>query len=53
MNRLLDNLSDKKQVINYYQKKRGLKEIYSMTMADNTTEQIISLQGLNKYILKS
>lgn len=53
MNRLLDCLSDKKQVISYYQKKRGLKEIYSMTMTDNTTEQIISLQGLNKYILKS
>lgn len=53
MNRLLESLSEKKQVISYYQKKRGLRESYSTTLGDTVTEKIIELQGLEQYLLKS
>jgi len=53
MNQLLEKLSDKKQVISYYQKKRGLRESYSATIGDDITEEIIKLQGLETYLLKS
>ena len=43
----------KKQVINYYEKKRGLREVYSMTKGSDATKEMIKLQGLEKYNLKS
>jgi transposase len=53
INGIIDKLSSKQQVINYYPKSRGLKEIYSMTRVDEQTERMIELQGLEKYQLKS
>lgn len=53
INELLERLSDKKQVISYYQKKRGLRESHSTTLGDPVTEEIVKLQGLEQYILKS
>lgn len=53
INRILEMLGDKQQLVHYYQQKRGLRENYSMTKCDEITEQIIKVQHLEKYQLKS
>ena len=51
MNDLLDKLSDSKQLIHYYQRKRGLAETYSMTIVSAETEKIVRILDLYRYQL--
>lgn len=53
IDRILENLSEKKQYIHYYQKTRGLRESYSMSKCDDEIEEIICKLGLEKYRLLS
>jgi len=49
----LEKLSDKKQVVSYYQKKRGLRGSYSATIGEDITKENIKQQGFETYVLKS
>ena len=51
MNDLLDKLGQSKQLIHYYQRKRGLSETYSMTIGSEETEKIVRLLDLQRYKL--
>lgn len=51
MNQMLDVLSEKQQLVHYYQKKRGLSETYSMTLGSEEAEKIINLLDLKQYQL--
>ena len=51
MNQMLTILSEKQQLIHYYQKKRGMTETYSMTLGSAETENLIDLCGLKQYQL--
>jgi len=50
-NQMLETLSEKQQLIHYYQKKRGMMETYSLTLGSEDTEKIIDLFDLKQYKL--
>jgi transposase len=52
VDKILDSLSEKKQLIHYYSNSKGLRENYSMTKCDDQTEKIIDVLGLGKYQIK-
>jgi hypothetical protein len=51
LNRLLDVLSEKQQLIHYHQKKRGISETYSMAIGNDETVKIVKLLDLQRYQL--
>lgn len=51
INQMLEALSEKQQLIHYYQKKRGLTETYSLTLGSEDTEKIFDLFDLKQYQL--
>jgi transposase len=51
LDQLLDLLGEKRQLVHYYQRKRGLKETYSMSESSEETDRLLGLLDLQRYQL--
>jgi transposase len=51
LDRLLDVLGEKRQLVHYYPRKRGLKETYSLSDASEESDRLVELLDLKRYQL--